>query len=769
MPASRSLAQVLLRNLLLAYVALAIGILGFQLTVEYRSYRQGVIDTLRSQANTFAPGAAAALWEYQRSLLQSMVNGISMHPAVFFVEIKDNEESLSASWRASGKTSASPDLQVQQPLYVTGNNGTRKSVGTLTIASSEEHIWRHLRDVFFPIILTDAALLFSLGLVLWMLVHRLAVRPLARFSSQVNELVGHVPGRPIDLGRTNVAEMITLQQGFNLLMQQIGESHARIAEQNAWLEQKVFERTRELEHNNRELVDAIARQKELTDSLKEAQIIANLGSYVLDLATGVFKTSDGLDRLFGIDETYDRSVAGWLARIHPADRAPIQDYLRNEVIGQARGFDKAYRIIRHDDRAERWLHGLGKLDFGKDGRPVKMHGTVQDITDRVQAEERLLNSLRQLEEKELAKTRFLAAAGHDLRQPVAAANLFLDALKFTSPTERQVELIGRLDQSMTTFADLLEQLLDISKFDAGVIKLRVTSFHLADLFGWIEHNFAQTARDKGLRFLLRFPMNKSLLVRSDIGLLQSVLMNLVSNAIKFTTRGGVLVGARQRGDRLLIQVWDTGIGIAEADLARIFDEFFQVANPQRSREAGLGLGLSICKRAGALLECHITCRSHAGRGSVFELSLPLADGRRHPDASSLDNVPASAGAEIQFKGKRVVVVEDDTLVAAGMVTMFDEVGAVVRHFQKAEDALRHDDIADADFFVVDYALGGTLNGLQLLEALQQRNSVPICAVVVTGETSSEFISSVAGCPWPVMHKPVSYATIVSALRSNRVA
>ncbi len=374
----------------------------------------------------------------------------------------------------------------------------------------------------------------------------------------------------------------------------------------------------------------------------------------------------------------------------------------------------------------------------------------------------MLDSLRQLEEKELAKTRFLAAAGHDLRQPVAAANLFVDALKLTSPTPRQSELITRLDQSMSVFSGLLERLLDISKFDAGLVKPQIVTFDLAELFNWLEQNFAQSALERRLRFRLFFP-HRSLFLRTDIFLLQSVLMNLVSNAIKFTAHGGVLIGARQRGNTVLLQVWDTGIGIAETELPHIFDEFYQIANPQRSREAGLGLGLAICQRAMSLLGGKVTCRSRPGRGSVFEICLPLNGSPRELEQLPSIDTPAAIAKETLLKNKRVIVVEDDALVAAGMVNLLQGMGAEVRLFYSAEAALRQADLGNVDYFIVDYSLGGELTGLNFLVAVQQRQQTPIRAVVITGETSSQFISSVTDSPWPVLHKPVNYAKLVSSL------
>jgi CheY-like chemotaxis protein/two-component sensor histidine kinase len=370
-----------------------------------------------------------------------------------------------------------------------------------------------------------------------------------------------------------------------------------------------------------------------------------------------------------------------------------------------------------------------------------------------------------LEEKELAKTRFLAAAGHDLRQPVAAANLFVDALKGTKPTQRQDELIGKLDQSMKVFSDLLERLLNISKFDAGVIKPQLVSFNLAGLFNWLEQNFAEDAHGRGLAFRVFFPMRSTLIVRTDIGLLQSIMMNLVTNAIKYTYWGGVLVAARQRGDHVLLQVWDTGCGIAEDDINKIFDEFYQVGNPQRNREAGLGLGLSIGQRAMALLGDKINCHSELGRGSVFELSLPLDQNHHKVKHFSEPRKKSKLSDKYLFNGKRVVVLEDDWLVAEGMINLLKGVGAEVLHFQSAEEAFEQKDIAAADYFIVDYSLGTELTGAAFLQALESRTNKPIKGVIVTGETSSRFIEGIAGLHWPVLHKPINYAKLAAALNS----
>jgi PAS domain S-box-containing protein len=391
-------------------------------------------------------------------------------------------------------------------------------------------------------------------------------------------------------------------------------------------------------------------------------------------------------------------------------------------------------------------------------------GSIHDITENKKSEQALIESLHKLEEKELSKSRFFAAAGHDLRQPLAAANLFLDALKATEPTPKQDKIIQRLDQAMSTFSGLLNSLLNISKLDSGVIKPEPTPINVTEVFNLLEQSFAPMASEKQLCFKLHFPMKETLVVFSDIGLLNSVLMNIVSNAIKFTSNGAILVSARKRGREVLFQIWDTGIGISDEHLEHVFDEFYQVGNPQRDRTAGLGLGLAIAKRAITLLGSRITCRSQIGRGSVFEFCLPL-DGvlKRQKQQAAIEALQGDETNLSFVQGKRFVVVEDDLLVAQALTQSLEGLGGEVECFHSAEDALRHTNIEYADCYIVDYMLGGKLNGIQFLNTLLQKFDKPIKAVLVTGDTSSTFIRDAANFDWPVLHKPVNTAKLISAL------
>ncbi len=396
------------------------------------------------------------------------------------------------------------------------------------------------------------------------------------------------------------------------------------------------------------------------------------------------------------------------------------------------------------------------------------YSVERDISDRKHIELALAESMRKLEEKEQAKSRFFAAAGHDLRQPLAAANLFIDALKFTEPTDRQDKIIQQLDSAMSTFSGLLDALLNVSKLESGVIKPEYTLIRVANVIKWLGQNFAPMAKQKQLGLRLYFPIKDELVIHSDNGLLNSILMNLVSNAIKFTTKGAVLISARRRGSEVLFQVWDTGMGVPAKRIGRIFDEFYQVDNPQRDRTDGLGLGLFIAKRSIALLGGQITCRSRVGRGSVFEFRLPL-DGISGEMAQQSDSV-ASQNELINnsfVRGKRFVVVEDDVLVKQALIVLLEGMGGEVRCFRRAEEALRHANAGRADYYIVDYMLGGTLNGIQFLNLLRQKLGKTINAVLVTGDTSADFIREAANYDWPVLYKPINTSKLISSLSAQQ--
>ncbi len=247
----------------------------------------------------------------------------------------------------------------------------------------------------------------------------------------------------------------------------------------------------------------------------------------------------------------------------------------------------------------------------------------RDLTEREKVLRQLAQARDESEKASRAKSRFLAAASHDLRQPILAINLFQDALGKTELSPEQRRIAEYLSRSAESLSGILTELLEISRFDAGAVQSCPGPVPAAEVFHRIDAEFSPLAGVKGLRFKFFFPQ-KGLVLLTDQKMLLNLLRNLIDNAFKYVETGGVLVALRSRGDRALIQVWDTGIGIAPEHIEAIFDEYFQVGNPQRDPAKGLGLGLSIVRRLAKTLGCQVSCRSRPGKGSVFEFGVPLA-------------------------------------------------------------------------------------------------------------------------------------------------
>ena len=282
--------------------------------------------------------------------------------------------------------------------------------------------------------------------------------------------------------------------------------------------------------------------------------------------------------------------------------------------------------------------------------------TFNDITSRRQAADALAAAKRDADRANLAKSRFLAAASHDLRQPLQTLVLLQGLLARTPEPEKQQQLVARLGQTLDAMSGMLDTLLDINQIEAGVVSVKVADFPVNDVLAGIAAEFGDHVEAKHLA--LRTVGSRSV-IRSDPDLLAQMIRNLVSNAIKYTSHGKVLVGCRRRGAVLRIEVWDTGIGIPESDIRSIFDEYHQVDNAARERSRGLGLGLSIVRRLADLLGHRIEVHSRPGKGSAFAIEVPLiamqpASVAEHP--SRVEKRRAGG------KGRRtanILLVEDD--------------------------------------------------------------------------------------------------------------
>ena len=355
-----------------------------------------------------------------------------------------------------------------------------------------------------------------------------------------------------------------------------------------------------------------------------------------------------------------------------------------------------------------------------------------------------------------AKTQFFTAASHDLRQPLHAMGLFAEALRQRVHEPEVAHLVNSINESVDALEGLFSELLDITRIDSGGIEVHPQHFEIGDIFRKLRLNFEPSAFEKGLSLRLRGGRRVAF---ADPLLVERVLRNLVSNAIRYTNDGSVLVGCRQHGDRLLVQVWDTGLGIRESEQARIFDEFYQVPNTPKvspDQRKGLGLGLAIVKRLADLMAAPLTMRSVAGRGSVFTLGLPVG---RAPRPLATLSALGKGPVGITLAGRRIVIVEDEPAVRAGLEVLLKGWGAEVDSFDsvaasRAWAEQREPPPARPDLLIVDYRLEEGRTGVDAIAALRARFGAHIPSILVTGSTMTGHEKEASEHDFHLLIKPV---------------
>ena len=349
----------------------------------------------------------------------------------------------------------------------------------------------------------------------------------------------------------------------------------------------------------------------------------------------------------------------------------------------------------------------------------------------------------------LAKSRFLAAASHDLRQPIHALNLYLGAFAQIQLPRQAGSLLTKVRQCAHIMDEMFRTLLDVSKLDAGAVKPQVSVFALGPMLARVRLEFEPQARVKGLRLrVVRSPA----FAKSDPALVERILRNLVSNAIRYTRSGGVVVGCRPRQGAIRVCVYDSGVGIDPGDQSLVFEEFYQVGNRERDRSKGLGLGLAIVQRLARLLEAPVTLVSRKGRGSVFAFDLRPGGPAELP-ATRLNRLGA---IRRDLAGTLIVVVDDEELVLDAARTLLGQWNCSVIAASSGADALEQlaDSARPPDVVLCDFRLRDDESGIGVVEAIRNEFNADIPALLITGDTDPEQIRSITASGLAVLHKPL---------------
>ena len=486
---------------------------------------------------------------------------------------------------------------------------------------------------------------------------------------------------------------------------------------------------------------------ESRDDLDRAQAVAHIGSWRLDAARDTFVCSDELARIYGFAPGAPPSHAALADAVHPDDRERVADQWARALRGEA-PFDIDHRIVV--DGAVRWVRARATLDVAADGALRGGFGITQDITERKRTEQSLHAAKADAERADNAKSRFLAAASHDLRQPLAALALYVDVLQHRVAA-RDAQPVRNMKDCVSCLSELLNDLLDLSKLSAGVVTPEPRDFAIDTVLAKVVSAHLPQARLKGLA--LRYAACDAV-VRTDPVLLGRIVGNLVANAVCYTERGGVLVACRRRHGRLWVEVWDTGIGIPPDKTGEVFEEFKQLGNDQRGHGKGSGLGLAIVARATALLGLKLRMRSRLGRGSMFAVELPPG----HAVAAVAE--PAAPGRAL-----RIALVEDNPAVLEALAYSLQALGHEVIAAVRGAALFTHLDGHAPDLVISDYRLADRETGLDVIRAARGAFGAELPAIIITGDTDPKLMRTIGAAGIELQHKPLALDALQRCIAS----
>ncbi|MBY0571596.1 MAG: response regulator [Burkholderiaceae bacterium] len=445
--------------------------------------------------------------------------------------------------------------------------------------------------------------------------------------------------------------------------------------------------------------------EEREEILRQSQEVGRIGSYSFDLNTFRFESSPNMDEIFGLTPDTDKTYDAWLKLLHPSDLEDERKTMR-EVRLNSGTFRREYRIIRPTDGAERWILAIGKMNKPDEQQPMRVMGIVQDITEQKQHEAELMKAKELAEAANVAKSLFLASMSHEIRTPMNGVIGMTELVLETELNPQQREYVNMIKASADSLLVLINDILDSSKIDAGKIDLESLNFDLFRVLDEVIKPLGLQAEKKGVELILDIQPDICRFVIGDAGRLKQILLNILGNAIKFTTKGEIIVQVRytqheRRQADLYFNIIDTGIGIAEDKIRSIFDLFSQADNSITRKYGGTGLGLSISSRLVELMGGTLSVESKVGIGSKFSFTLPFQSA---PDASRL--LPQTL-----FQDLQVLVADDnqthlnlmaDALRQSGMqVTQACNGQTFLDAFVKLADAGREIDLLVLDAHMSD--------------------------------------------------------------------
>jgi PAS domain S-box-containing protein len=474
----------------------------------------------------------------------------------------------------------------------------------------------------------------------------------------------------------------------------------------------------------------LERERRLEEALRAGGVMA----LDWDLAAGKLRHSQNAEEILGAGSNQVLNSALWLARIHPDDRSRVTECLIRAHPDKP-SHTMTFRYLRPGDGGEVWLEQIAVTQFNSAEKPTRIHGLTTDITERKRFEQEISRARKSAELADRAKSSFLAAASHDLRQPLQTLRFLQGSLEQHHPNGEGRKIVADMGRSLDTMSSMLSSLLDINQLESGSLRPSKSEFALNEVFDSVATDFARLVEEKGLRWRL---VRSAVAVNSDKHMLEEMLRNLLSNAIRYTDGGKILLGCRRSGDKVCIEVWDSGVGIAEDQLPYIFEEYFQGA--EGVRRGGFGLGLAIVKRLADILDHRVDVRSTPGKGTSFSIKVPLVQTR----VNTLE-LPQTSIDDVDCLPRNVLIIEDERSVRSAVIRFLKVkgIGAVVAATGNDALTLINEQEFRPDLVLSDYNLRGSTNGVESIKAVRTALGWNVPAIVMTGDIRSETVEAIA--------------------------
>jgi signal transduction histidine kinase/ActR/RegA family two-component response regulator len=493
----------------------------------------------------------------------------------------------------------------------------------------------------------------------------------------------------------------------------------------------------------------LEREARLQEALRAGGVMA----FEWDLAADQVRHSQNAVPILRLGSQGVLSGAGMLGQVHPDDRGHLAACVRG-VLPDKPSYSVTFRCQAGDGEGVVWLEQVGTAQFDAGGSPMRIRGLTTDITERKRFEEQISRAQKRAERADRAKSIFLAAASHDLRQPLQTLRFLQAALEQRQPDSVGLQIITEMGHSIDTMSSMLSSLLDINRLETGNLRPSNSDIAVNEILESVATDVVRHVKEKGVQLRV---VPTDLVVRSDRHMLEEMIRNLLSNAVRYTDRGKILLGCRRTKDKVRIEVWDTGIGIPGDRLPHIFEEYYC-----DSERGGFGLGLAIVRRLGDILEHRVAVHSTPGHGTGFSIEVPRRPaGVRVPESTS----PSADGGE-RFRGT-VVVIEDETSVRAALNRLLTSRGIGVIGAPTASDALtqiKREELRP-DVVLCDYNLPGPMNGIESINSLRSALACNLPAIVMTGDTRSETMEAVASHGVSILLKPFPADELIRVINS----